>query len=280
NRAAQTEAEGLVRNGWAGFITGHTHRAELRPVGDGFYANTGCCDEILVERPARLGLPPVFGAEQERSWLELEAGAELRVRLHHTRTPQPSERLLERLVARKRPESPPRPAVVAEHPHGPSWPQDETCLVRLRSLRRRAAAALAVAGVLNLVSAVTPPLRYRLSWLLAAVPLAVPQVAAVAVALAGLGLLLHSRGVRRGQRRAWLVALALVPGANVLRLVKGGDSEEVGRAAAVACDVVAGGGVGSPEPVGTAGGWAGGWAAFRRFAAVAGWVWGCLGVTA
>src|SRR5438067_3450809 len=164
NKAAQTEAEALIKDGHAGFISGHTHRAELRPVGGGFYANTGCCDEILVERPARLGLPPVFGAEQERSWVELEAGAELRVRLHHTRTPQPSEKFLERLVARRRPETPLRPEVVAEFPHGPSWPEDETSLVRLRSIRRRAAGALAVAGVLNLVSAVTPPLRARLSW--------------------------------------------------------------------------------------------------------------------
>jgi lysylphosphatidylglycerol synthetase-like protein (DUF2156 family) len=91
-----------------------------------------------------------------------------------------------------------------------------------------------VAGVLNLVSAVTPPLRDRLSWLLAAVPLAVPQVAAVAVALSGLGLLLLGRGVRRGQRRAWLVALALLLGSVIEHLAKGVDVEEVVVAAAVA----------------------------------------------
>ncbi|HEV7534591.1 MAG TPA: phosphatidylglycerol lysyltransferase domain-containing protein, partial [Acidimicrobiia bacterium] len=234
NRAAYTEAEILIKDGLTGFISGHTHRAELRPVGEGFYANTGCCDEILVERPGRLGLPPVFGAEQERSWIELEAGAELRVRLHHTRTPQPSEKLLERLVARRRADTPPGPEVVAEFPHGPSWPQDETSQVRLRRIRRRAALALGAAGVLNLVSAVTPPLRDRLRWVLAAVPLAVPQVAAVAVALAGLGLLLLGRGVRRGQRRAWAVAVALLLGSVVLHIVKGVDVEEVAVAALVA----------------------------------------------
>jgi lysylphosphatidylglycerol synthetase-like protein (DUF2156 family)/UDP-2,3-diacylglucosamine pyrophosphatase LpxH len=234
NRAPEAEAETLVRAGHAGFITGHTHRAALRPVGEGFYANTGCCDEILVERPARLGLPPVFDAEAERTWVELEAGAELRVRLYHTRTPEPSERLLERVVARKRAESPPRPVVVAEFPHGPAWPHDETDLLRLRRVRRRASTFLAVAGVINLVSAVTPPLRDRLHWLLAAVPLAVPQVAAVAVALSGLGLLLLGRGVRRGQRRAWLVAMALLLGSVVLHLVKGIDVEELTVAAAVA----------------------------------------------
>jgi len=234
NRAAQTEAEALVDKGYAGFITGHTHRAELRPVGRGFYANTGCCDEILVERPARLGLPPVFGAEQERSWVELEAGAELRVRLHHTRTPERTEQFLERVVARRRPATPERPEVVAEFPEGPSWPMDDSGVVLLRRVRRRASAALAVAGVLNLVSAVTPPLRYRLHWLRAAVPLAVPQVAAVAVALAGLGLLLLGRGVRRGQRRAWLVSVGLLAGSAVLHLVKGVDIEEVVMATAVA----------------------------------------------
>ncbi len=91
-----------------------------------------------------------------------------------------------------------------------------------------------MAGGLNLVSAATPPLRYRLAWLLAAVPLAVPQVAAVAVALAGLGLLLLGRGVRRGQRRAWLVSLALLLGSAVLHLVKGVDVEEVIVAGVVA----------------------------------------------
>src|SRR5207237_1902492 len=128
--------------------------AELRPIGRGFYANSGCCDEILVERPARLGLPPVFAAEQEQSWVELEAGAELRVRLHHTRTPERTERFLERIVARRRPARPERPEVVAEYPEGPSWPADDRGVVRLRQVRRRASSALAVAGVLHLVAAV------------------------------------------------------------------------------------------------------------------------------
>ena len=226
NLAAQTEAEAVVGKGYDGFITGHTHRAELRPIGRGFYANTGCCDEILVERPGRLGLPPVFGAERERTWVELEAGVELRVRLYHTRTSEHDERLIERIVARRRPATPERPEMVAEYPDGPSWPADDSGVVRLRQVRRRASAALAVAGVLNLVSAVTPPLRYRLHWLRAAVPLAVPQAAAVAVALAGLGLLLLGRGVRHGQRRAWLVSVGLLAGSVVLHLVKGIDVEE------------------------------------------------------
>ena len=111
---------------------------------------------------------------------------------------------------------------------------DQAQLLALRRIRRRAAGALVAAGSLDLVSAVTPPLRYRLAWLQAAVPLAVPQAAAVAVALAGLGLLLLGRGVRRGQRRAWLVSLALLVGSAVLHLVKGVDVEEVVVASVVA----------------------------------------------
>jgi lysylphosphatidylglycerol synthetase-like protein (DUF2156 family) len=111
---------------------------------------------------------------------------------------------------------------------------DQISVPALRRIRRRASGALVAAGMLNMVSAVTPPLRYRLAWLRAAVPLAVPQAAAVAVALAGLGLLLLSRGVRRGQRRAWLVALVLATGSAVLHLVKGVDVEEVVVASAVA----------------------------------------------
>lgn len=108
----------------------------------------------------------------------------------------------------------------------------------LRSIRRRGATALVTAGVINLVSAVTPPLRVRLAWLRAAVPLAVPQVAAAAVALAGIGLLFLGRGVRRGQRRAWLVSLALLVGSAVLHLAKGIDVEEVVVAGGVAAYLV------------------------------------------
>ena len=143
NCAAQLKAEALVQRGYSGFITGHTHRAELRRVGDGFYANTGCCDEILVERPARLGLPPVFAAEQERTWLELEVGDEPRLRLYHTRTAQPAERPLERLASRRRAEPPAEPVLVAEYPFGPSWPQQDAGRRRLRRFRYRASGAMA-----------------------------------------------------------------------------------------------------------------------------------------
>jgi lysylphosphatidylglycerol synthetase-like protein (DUF2156 family) len=114
---------------------------------------------------------------------------------------------------------------VARDAHGPE---------RLQRVRRRAAVAIGSAGVLNLVSALTPPLRERLHVLRQAVPLAVPEGAAVIVALSGLGLLLLGRGVRRGQQRAWRIALVLLVGSAASHLVKGVDVEEVTVALAVA----------------------------------------------
>ena len=98
--------------------------------------------------------------------------------------------------------------------------------LRRRRIRRRAAAVLAVAGLINLVSAVTPPIRNRLGELLGYVPLTIPQAATAGVALAGLALLMLSLGVRRGQRPAWALALALVSLSAVLHVLKGFDLEE------------------------------------------------------
>ena len=98
--------------------------------------------------------------------------------------------------------------------------------LRRRRIRRRAAAVLAAAGLINIVSAVTPPIRNRLGELLGYVPLTIPQAATAGVALAGLALLLLSLGVRRGQRPAWALALALVSLSAVLHVLKGVDLEE------------------------------------------------------
>jgi lysylphosphatidylglycerol synthetase-like protein (DUF2156 family) len=104
----------------------------------------------------------------------------------------------------------------------------------LKRTRRIGAFAIALAGVLNLLSAITPPMGVRLYEMTKVVPLAVPQTAAALVAFAGLGLLLLSRGVRTGQRTAWRIAVVLAAGSSVLHVVKGVDVEEALAAAAVA----------------------------------------------
>ena len=63
-------------------------------------------------------------------------------------------------------------------------------------------------------------------------PIAVPRAAAEVVALAGLGLLGLCRGLRRGQRHAWLTALVVLAASAAGHVVKGGDIEEAAVTAA------------------------------------------------
>jgi lysyl-tRNA synthetase class 2 len=101
----------------------------------------------------------------------------------------------------------------------PSFPQ--------RSRVPRLAAAVAVvAGSINLVSALLPAERDRMRLLADLVPGAVSRGATVAVAAAGVGLLLLAGGLRRRHRAAWLAAVGLLAGSAVLHVVKGLDVEE------------------------------------------------------
>lgn len=226
NDRARDDARALVTAGYAGLVTAHTHRPELTHLGRGFYANCGCATEVLDERDARFGLPPVFLSHRELSWVELEAGADLHVRLLRAGLDLPGGSMVERLVARRGSENDSRPVVVATFPQGESWPAVTDPGPWLRRVRRRAAGAIAIAGLFDLASALSPPVRERLHAIDRVVPLAVPQTATALVAFAGFGLLLLARGVRRGQRQAWNIALALLLGSSLLHLLKGIDFEE------------------------------------------------------
>ncbi len=233
NDAARALGRHLVTSGLSGLVTGHTCRPELSLLGPGFYANAGCAAEVVTECPVRLpglGLPPVFLAFRQLSWVELEGGNDLHVRLFHARQELPGATLLERAVARRgRPPHGSRelsPAVVATFPQGQEWPRPRTAPTRDRRIRRLSALVVLLAGFLSLVSALAEPLRDRLAFLDRLVPLAVPETAAALAALAGVGLVMLARGVRRGQRRAWAVCMALLATVAVLHLVKGVDVEE------------------------------------------------------
>ncbi|MGH8972805.1 MAG: phosphatidylglycerol lysyltransferase domain-containing protein [Acidimicrobiia bacterium] len=234
NDTPRAEARRLVAEGWAGLITGHTHHAELSPLGAGFYANTGCCADVVGARPARLALPQVFLPERHLGWVELFAGPVLRVHLVHGRADVPDGTFLERLAARPRPAAQPRPSLVSslalagssiQGHGGQPWPPLPT-VAGHRRVRRRAALLIGGVGLMNLLSALTPPLRGRLHVVLGLLPLALPRTAAAVVALAGLALLLLARGVRRGQHRAWAAAVVLLSVSSVLHVVKGVDVEE------------------------------------------------------
>ncbi len=240
NNAARAEARQLVTGGQAGLITAHTCRPELSYLGDGFYANVGCGSEIVTEVPSHLpglGLPPIFLACRQTSWVELEAGSDLHARLFHARQDLPGATLLERALANRVVDSGSaqvQPEVVATFPQGEAWPRAVAAETRHRRVRRTAAVVVLVTGFLSLLSAVDEPFRDRFNFLNRLVPIAIPETAAALAALGGVGLLVLARGVRRGQRRAWLVCLALLVTVAILHLVKGVDVEQTVIALAAA----------------------------------------------
>ncbi|MGO9557711.1 MAG: bifunctional lysylphosphatidylglycerol flippase/synthetase MprF, partial [Acidimicrobiales bacterium] len=104
------------------------------------------------------------------------------------------------------------------------WPPVANPVRNLRRVRRLAAAGIAILGLADLVSAVVPPqVRGRLHPLLGYIPLGVSEAAGALVALAGVGLLALARGVRRGQRSAWLVSILLLSGTVALHLIRHGE---------------------------------------------------------
>ena len=220
-------AVGLAAGGGAGLITGHTGRAELTDLGGGaFYANCGTAGRVVERVDTWGGLPRVYAARQRCSWVELEAGAELRVRLWHGARDLPEQTFLERVATRRRNRACWPPAEVAEHPGTVTWPSAGDATARRRRTRRIAAAAIAFAGVISLVSAVTEPIESRLSAIANFAPIEVPELAGALVAICGLGLIFLARGIRRGQRHAWLLANALLLVAIMGNVTKGLDFEE------------------------------------------------------
>ena len=122
----------------------------------------------------------------------------------------------------------PHPAQEAPLPHAarPGTPVAVPSPPRRSQVPRLAAAVAVVAGVINLVSALLPAERARLHLLAMMVPGAVSRGATVAVAAAGVGLLLLAGGLRRRHRAAWLATVGLLAGSAVLHVVKGLDVEE------------------------------------------------------
>jgi len=88
------------------------------------------------------------------------------------------------------------------------------------------AAGSALVGVLALVSALTPDLTDRADLVKGVLPAGFPELARVLALSFGLALLLLSRSLARGRRRAWTLALFAVLGVTVAHLVKGLDFEE------------------------------------------------------
>ncbi len=229
NDTARDAARRLVARGYAGLITAATFQSELTNLGSGFFANVGATGEVVEEHSGRFGLPPVFLRNQRVSWVELESGAELHVRMLLGRNELASPSHLERAITRGRAAGALHPVLVASYPVGDSWPPAPDLRAahrHTRRVRRLGAAAILVTGFIDVLDAITPPLRGRLHALQQYLPLRASVAAGALVALSGIALLAVGRGILRGQRRAWRVSVALLAGTILLHLVAGADFEE------------------------------------------------------
>jgi lysylphosphatidylglycerol synthetase-like protein (DUF2156 family) len=229
NDTARDTGRRLLARGYAGLITAATFEPELTHLGTGFYANVGATAEVVEEHRGRLGLPPVFVHSRRVSWVELEAGAALHVRMLVARSELPSPSKLERLATRGRHAGNLHPTLVASYPIGESWPPAPDLRQahrHTRRVRRFAAVAILMAGFVDLLDSITPPLRSRLHLILDYLPLRASVAAGAVIAVAGIALIALGRGILRGQRRAWRVGVVLLCLTIVLHLVAGGDLEE------------------------------------------------------
>jgi UDP-2,3-diacylglucosamine pyrophosphatase LpxH len=142
NHGAQQRAADLVADGYAGFISGHTHHPELRHSADGFYANTGSCTSVVEAIDTVRGIPPVYLRTQQISWLELTAvpsagssapagsSSPYGAMLKSARVVLPGASRLERLAASGRSPHTSAPCRVANWPDGPDWPPAKRTLRR------------------------------------------------------------------------------------------------------------------------------------------------------
>jgi lysylphosphatidylglycerol synthetase-like protein (DUF2156 family) len=221
-----------VENGAAGVIAGGAVAAELSHLDVGFFACPGATSEVVHEHRGRLGLPPTFLHHRQESTIEIETGAELHVRLILATADLPMATLGERLVTSdsvvkgRTKAAEVHAELVAGWPTGASWPPAPEVAadrVRVRRIRRLAAVSLFVAGAIDLLSAVTAPLRTHLHLIAQYLPVALVQAAGALVAIAGIGMIMLSRGILRGQRRSWAVAVLLLTGSLALHLVHAAD---------------------------------------------------------
>jgi lysylphosphatidylglycerol synthetase-like protein (DUF2156 family) len=221
-------ARRIVERGGVGAVVGGAPRPALAFLDRGVCAVPGPSRTVLIKREGRLGLPPVFTSVLRLGIVEIEAASNVQVRLIGGESPLSRSRLLERLVggAPTQAGPPPGTTTLGSWPHGTPFPLSESRLHsqrHQRSIRRWASGLLFLDGLINVAVTASPPLRTRLHTVLNVLPLGVAQSAAVVTAVAGIAMIMLARGVRRGQRRAWFLAIAALAITVVAHLARGGS---------------------------------------------------------
>jgi lysylphosphatidylglycerol synthetase-like protein (DUF2156 family) len=220
-------ARRIVERGGAGAIVGGAPRAALVFLADGVCASPGPSRPVMVERRGRFGLPPVFQSFDRLGVVEVEAASTLQVRLLTGESPSRRGVLLERLVAGAsvQPESPLVTETVGSWPNGEPFPENAERLSeqhRQRRVRRWASGLVFLDGLLNVAVTTVRPLRSHLHLVLSVLPLAVVTSAAAVTAVAGIAMIMLARGIRRGQRRSWFLAVVLLAVTVVAHALRGG----------------------------------------------------------
>jgi lysylphosphatidylglycerol synthetase-like protein (DUF2156 family) len=239
NGESRALAAELAGDRFDGYVGAGSHSPELVDLGECWYANPGCASRHVTRRAARFGLPAIYAPSNELSWVELEAGATLHVSVVACRRDDRPLSLLQRLVSRTRLDVPPIPTHVARLETATVWPTPSDPFRRLTRVRRRGAASLLAIGTVDVLSAVTPPIRERLHVVRQIIPVGTPAVAAGLVAVAGVALMMLAIGMRRGRHIAWQLAVLVLVASIVGHLLKGFDVEEALLAALIAGWLVA-----------------------------------------
>ncbi len=224
---AMEYARRIAERAGAGAVIGGAPRPGLTFLGNGVCATAGPSRDVVIERRARLGLPPVFTVVQRLGVVEIEAATSVRVRLlGGQRASTPATRLERWLGAKARQVEPDATTdVLSSWPNGDPWPLGNDRLgaqVRQRSIRRWASSLLLLTGLADIVVAALPPLRGHLRTALSILPIGVVQSAVAVTAIAGFAMIMMARGVRRGQRRAWAVAVTMLLVTVGTHLARGG----------------------------------------------------------
>ncbi len=221
-------ARRVAERGGAGAVVGGAPRPALAFLDRGVSAAPGPSRTVIIERRGRLGLPPVFTSVERLGIVEIEAASAVQVRLYAGQSPRRRGTLLERLVAGPPLQPSPSEATmtVGSWPTGNPFPVTVDRLQaqrRQRTVRRWASGLLFLDGLINVIVTASPPLRSRLHTVLSILPLGVAQSAAAVTAVAGVGMIMMARGLRRGQRRAWFFAVGALTVTIVAHLARGGS---------------------------------------------------------
>lgn len=231
-------AREIVESGGVGAIIGGTPRPALAFLDNGVCAAPGPSRKVLVERWGRFGLPRIFGATDRFSMVEVESTTEIHIRLIGRDTPIPAAHFIERLLSGPalQPSAPQAQSTLGSWPTGSPFPLAIDRLREQRSRRRArriAAGLILFDGLINVAISVAPPLRSRLHAVLNVLPLGAAQSAAAFTAVAGMVMIMIARGIRRGQRRAWYLAVFLLGLTIGAHFARGGSIVASGFALAI-----------------------------------------------